>query len=92
MTLLYALVTLKDRQWWVIAKCPFCGKRHAHGAGDGEDPRRFLGSRVPHCIDKRDRRGRVIWAKRFGDQYWLTEDPELHGQPVPAALYAEIGA
>lgn len=20
---------------WVISKCPYCGKRHVHGAGDG---------------------------------------------------------
>ena len=89
--LLYAYATLKDRQW-VIPHYPFCSKRHWHGAGGGtEDPRRFLGSRVPHCVDRRDRRGRVIWAKRYGDDYWLTDDPTLDGQAVPESLYAEIG-
>ena len=49
MSVVLAYAVLKGRQW-VIARCPFCGKRHRHGAGppDG-DPRKFLGSRVPHC-------------------------------------------
>lgn len=28
----------------IIARCPFCGKRHVHGAGGG------YGHRVSHCI------------------------------------------
>lgn len=49
MRLVRAHAVLKGRQW-VVARCPFCGKRHWHGAGppDG-DPREFLGSRVSHC-------------------------------------------
>ena len=35
---------------WVIDCCPFCGEKHTHGAGGRkDDPRKFLGSRVPHC-------------------------------------------
>jgi hypothetical protein len=29
--------------------CPFCGKKHFHGIGDGE--------RVAHCVPPRDRKG-----------------------------------
>jgi hypothetical protein len=55
---------------WVVARCPYCGKRHVHGGhvlsdpGIG-DPRRWLGGRVAHCIPKGDR-----------DEYRLVEaDP-----------------
>ena len=35
---------------WVVEQCPYCGERHVHGGGGpNEDPRRFLGHRVPHC-------------------------------------------
>ena len=59
-----AHAALKNRQW-VVARCPFCGKRHCHGAGppDG-DPREFLGSRLSHCVG--DARG--------GDIYVLVEE------------------
>jgi hypothetical protein len=41
----------KDHVWvWTVRKCPFCGKTHNHGAGDGADPRTYLGSRVAHCL------------------------------------------
>lgn len=52
MSLVLAHAALKDRHW-VVARCPFCGKRHWHGAGPpGVDPREFLGSRVSHCCGK----------------------------------------
>lgn len=28
---------------WVVPKCPFCGKRHSHGSGEG--------LRTAHCTD-----------------------------------------
>jgi hypothetical protein len=36
---------------WIltVARCPFCGKRHSHGGGDGPEP--ALGHRVAHCGD-----------------------------------------
>lgn len=38
------------RQWRVL-RCPHCGKRHHHGAGGPQDdPRRFLGHRIAHCV------------------------------------------
>lgn len=54
-----ALVELEEgtsaagRPWrqWKIGRCPICGRRHYHGAGGPEDdPRRYLGPRVPHCV------------------------------------------
>ncbi len=31
--------------------CPFCSKRHLHGAGSvTEDPRDYVYGRVPHCL------------------------------------------
>ncbi len=33
-----------------IAKCPYCGCRHTHGAGRaGDDPHKFAGHRIAHC-------------------------------------------
>jgi len=31
----------------IIPLCPYCGKRHTHGGGDGSVP--FYGPRVSHC-------------------------------------------
>lgn len=41
-----------DKRQWIVPKCPRCGKKHAHGAGNGttDDPRRFLGHRQSDCI------------------------------------------
>lgn len=41
-----------DPWTWVVARCPLCGDRHVHGAGDGADPRALLGHRVPHCVER----------------------------------------
>lgn len=39
-----------DGAEWRVVRCPYCGQEHRHGAGDdGDDPRRWLGGRVPHC-------------------------------------------
>lgn len=33
-------------QQWIVDSCPYCGKRHVHGAGgDTGDPLKFLGHR-----------------------------------------------
>jgi hypothetical protein len=54
-----ALVRLEQRKEayaWVVVRCPFCMKRHNHGAGyHGGDPRRLLGSRLSHCQDEAKR-------------------------------------
>jgi hypothetical protein len=35
---------------WIVKKCPYCGKRHEHGAGrSDQNPGEFLGGRVSHC-------------------------------------------
>jgi hypothetical protein len=48
-------------QLWVIAECPLCGNRHIHGAGPvGEDPQRYLGHRVGHCLSRDVGRGCVL--------------------------------
>lgn len=33
-----------------VLACPFCGKPHHHGGGDGETPA-ALGGRIAHCVD-----------------------------------------
>jgi len=36
---------------WVVSRCPFCGRRHTHGAGAFlADPRRRLGPRAVLCM------------------------------------------
>ena len=38
--------------FWVVVSCPFCGDKHQHYGGTiGEDPRKMLGPRTPHCAD-----------------------------------------
>jgi hypothetical protein len=42
---------------WVNPKCPFCGKKHTRGGATlDQDPRQFLGHRVPQCADPSDDR------------------------------------
>lgn len=37
-----------------LVACPFCEKRHIHGAGNHGSPAgSFDGGRVPHCSDRR---------------------------------------
>lgn len=74
------LVTFRGVKQWKVKVCPFCGEEHRHGAGERhDDPRRFLGGRVPHCGDRR--------AK--GDEYRLVE---WTGQPLPSkrAIRADL--
>lgn len=43
----------KDNRSWVVDKCPFCGKRHIHGAGNLDaDPDFYLGIQDSHCCGK----------------------------------------
>lgn len=53
--------------YWVVERCPFCGRQHTHGGGplDG-DPRRLLGHRSQHCVEG------PLWPK---DGYRLVEVP-----------------
>lgn len=52
---------------WEALRCPYCGDKHDHSAGDpSEDPRRFLGGRQSHCME--------------GDEYRLVE---WTGQQLP---------
>ncbi len=40
-------VRRRDGIWDLYITCPYCGKKHHHGGGDGERPN--LGSRAAHC-------------------------------------------
>jgi hypothetical protein len=35
-------------QWFLFIVCPFCGKKHMHGGGKGDEP--FYGYRVSECL------------------------------------------
>lgn len=49
---------------WEVLQCPFCGKKHWHGAGDDpSDP--ILGYRVSHCS------GRDLHAGSISGDYRL---------------------
>jgi hypothetical protein len=40
-------VRCRDGVWDLYITCPYCGKTHHHGGGDGDVPN--LGFRVAHC-------------------------------------------
>ena len=40
-------VRRRDGVWDLYVTCPYCGKKHHHGGGNGEVPN--LGFRVAHC-------------------------------------------
>lgn len=53
---------------WEVVRCPYCGDKHDHSAGELiDDSRRFLGGRQSHCLD--------------GDEYRLVE---WTGQKLPS--------
>jgi hypothetical protein len=39
----------KDVNRWIVDDCPFCGKRHYHGAGTPDMKEPILGGRQSHC-------------------------------------------
>jgi len=40
----------RDGVWClIIERCPYCGKRHQHGGGDGDVPQ--YGWRQAHCLN-----------------------------------------
>lgn len=39
----------KDGTWQIVVICPFCGKKHYHGGGNGPEP--HLGGRAAHCLN-----------------------------------------
>ena len=44
------LINSKPFRLWIVPRCPWCGKRHTHGAGRPQDnPQDFLGHRIAHC-------------------------------------------
>lgn len=43
----------KDGVWDLCIICPFCGKEHQHGGGNGDKP--FYGSRLSHCLGKKQK-------------------------------------
>lgn len=40
-----------DGIWDLFIRCPFCGKEHHHGGGDGDTP--DYGYRAAHCTGTR---------------------------------------
>jgi len=45
------LVTTRRGRLWVVERCPLCARAHTHGAGRlHDDPGRFLGHRIAHCV------------------------------------------
>lgn len=40
-------VRRRDGVWDLYITCPFCGKEHHHGGGNGDRPN--LGYRMAHC-------------------------------------------
>ena len=37
---------------WEVICCPYCGKKHRHGAGGApEEVNSYLGHRTEHCVD-----------------------------------------
>jgi hypothetical protein len=70
-----AYVTIKHYErarLWVLHKCPICGDRHIHGAGEiGEgNPCRYLGHRNPHC--------QPFFASSGYNLVWDPEDRERY--------------
>jgi|GEM_PF-5324537 len=53
----------RDRIWTLtIARCPYCGKPHYHGGGDGDTP--SFGHRGAHCINhSNNSRGYILIAE-----------------------------
>ncbi len=52
----------RDGIWDLYITCPYCGKTHHHGGGDGNRP--VLGSRASHCAG----------SKELGQEYELVPE------------------
>ncbi len=48
----------RSRYWKVTISCPYCGKIHWHGGGDGPKP--DLGHRNAHCVNDRGVDGYIL--------------------------------
>lgn len=55
-----------QRQWLLKITCPFCGKTHTHGGGDGETPAGYYGHRVAHCHGYASHPGYVLTDEHGG--------------------------
>ena len=60
-----AIVT-SDGVHFITDPCPYCGKRHTHGAG-GPGKRVLWGSRVPHCRNLPHCYGQYVLVPKGGD-------------------------
>jgi hypothetical protein len=58
----YTLCSLSESHLSLeVSECPFCGCKHAHGAGDPRhNPWPILGPRVPHCDGEPPRSSYVL--------------------------------
>jgi len=55
----------KENQLWIVPCCPFCSKKHIHGAGSyKDDPKKFLSYRNAHCITDKLRSYLLVEDKR----------------------------
>ncbi len=45
--------TATGMNFWIIEKCPYCGNRHKHHAGnDNDDPKDYLGHQKSLCTKR----------------------------------------
>lgn len=63
----------RQTRFWVVPRCPWCGRRHTHGAGaHGGNPFDRLGERAAHCRGARDRayilQSRVLFGLNIRDR------------------------
>ncbi|MBK6008810.1 hypothetical protein JJB11_22160 [Ramlibacter ginsenosidimutans] len=50
---------------WRVSVCPYCGRQHTHGAGDGPRPT-GLGHRSAHCSTRSDDAARGYELRQLG--------------------------
>ncbi len=49
----------------VVLKCPYCGRVHLHGGGNGEQP--ILGHRLSHCWERLPRDYELVRGEPNGN-------------------------